>query len=238
MGKKSKKRLPPPKAKGAPKRAKKPRSSYAKPSLVFAPAAWTKLKYLCHLAEGEVSGFGLAMDPTRPLYIHDIALVDQESTSLSTDMSDDGVADHYDRCSAAGLHPAQCGRVWIHTHPSSDAGPSRQDYDTLRQALGGQDWAVMMILARGGQTSCLLRSNVGPAVETEIDVLVAWHDVGSYGTDVAKWAEEYAQRVTEKKITHIYSPGWSWSNMTPHEQSECLEQWELDELELLGTAGY
>ena len=61
---------------------------------------------------------------------------------------------------------------------------------TFERVFGASDWAVMFILARGGQAYARLRYNVGPGADVQLPVEV------SYGwpfaaSNQALWQTEY-----------------------------------------------
>ena len=60
-----------------------------------------------------------------------------------------------------------CGCIRI---PGRSAEPSATDEATFSRVFGGADWAVMFILARGGQTYARLRCNVGPGADVKLPV--------------------------------------------------------------------
>ena len=61
-----------------------------------------------------------------------------------------------------GLPPERFARIWVHTHPGKSPHPSITDEETFQRCFGNSDWAVMFILARGGQSYARLRLNAGP----------------------------------------------------------------------------
>jgi len=126
--------------------------------LTLSARAWLKLQYLCHAAETEVGGFGLSNSDDL-LYIDDIVTVKQQCTPVSVEFDDASVADFFDEQIEQGRRPEQCGRIWVHTHPGDSAAPSCLDEETFDRVFGRCNWAVMFILACGGQTYCRLRLN-------------------------------------------------------------------------------
>ena len=143
------------------------------PCLMFDPLAWLKLVYFCHAGDTEIGGFGIAA-PDDLLYVEDFVTVRQDVTPVSVHFLDDAVADHFDRYLDRGIGPVRAGRLWCHTHPGGSARPSGTDVETFARCFGASDWAVMMILARGGQGFARLALNVGPGAELEIPVRVDW----------------------------------------------------------------
>ena len=135
-------------------------------SLRFSPTAWAKLLYLRDCGDTEVGGFGIA--PGNDLLtISDVQLVKQDCTPASVAFDDEAVADFFDSQVDQELRPEQFARIWVHTHPGNCANPSLTDEETFARVFDRSDWAVMFILAQGGQTYARLRFNVGPGGETE-----------------------------------------------------------------------
>jgi proteasome lid subunit RPN8/RPN11 len=124
------------------------------------------------------------------LYVEDIRLVQQTCTSISVAFDDSAVAEFFDDQIDAGRRPEQFGRIWIHTHPGDSAHPSHVDEDTFGRVFGPCDWAVMFIIARGGETYCRVRFRAGPGGAFEIPVRVDF-ETNFAGSDFDAWAGEY-----------------------------------------------
>src|SRR3989442_176099 len=84
--------------------------------LTFAPLAWLKLAFFCHLGDTEIGGFGVTAKEDR-LYVKDFLSVRQHVTAGTVRFVDEVVADHFDACWDRRLPPERCGRLWCHTHP-------------------------------------------------------------------------------------------------------------------------
>ncbi len=160
------------------------------PALRFSPTAWAKLLYLRDVGDSEIGGFGITAAADL-LLVEDIVLVEQTASWISVEFCDQAVADYFDAQVDAGRRPEEFGRIWIHTHPGSSPQPSSTDERTFERVFGGSDWAVMFILARGGQTYCRLRFNVGPEGELAIPVDVDYSSAFS-ASDHSAWLEEYS----------------------------------------------
>ena len=167
-------------------------------SLRLSPVAWAKLLCLRDLGETEVGGFGItAADDL--LYVEDILLVRQVCSSISVVFDDYSVADFFDRQVDAGRRPEQVGRLWVHTHPGSCPNPSGTDEDTFARVFGRTDWAVMFILARGGQTYARLEFHVGPGGSLLLPVEVDFRRPFQSSNQVA-WQEEYLANVQPEEL--------------------------------------
>ena len=194
------------------------------PMLRFTPYAWAKLHYLCHHGETEIGGFGLSSAEDL-LLIEDVLLVSQTTSAASVSFDDEAVADLFDEQVDAGVAPSRFARVWLHTHPGESAEPSGTDEETFERVFGACDWALMFILARGGQTYARLRFNIGPGGETHLSVCVDY-DQPFTGTDHHEWAQAY------ERCVHAVDIGPTGL------ESMLLDGFEgLEELERLGAFG-
>jgi hypothetical protein len=126
---------------------------------------------------------------------NDLRLVRQECDWASVRFDDAAVADYFDEQVEAGRRPEQFGRIWIHTHPGNSPTPSGTDEATFERVFGGCDWAVMLILACGGQSYARLKFKAGPglAIVASVDVDL---DSEYPATDRAAWEQEYQACVT------------------------------------------
>ena len=163
--------------------------------LRFTPTAWAKLLFLRDAGATEVGGFGIAASDDY-LLVTDFQLIKQESSCVSVDFMDSAVAEYFDEQVDRGLHPSRFARLWIHTHPGDSPHPSGTDEETFARVFGHCDWAVMFILARGGQTYCRLEHNVGPASAVELPVEVDYRQPFA-ASDHAAWLAQYQTNVVE-----------------------------------------
>jgi hypothetical protein len=161
--------------------------------LRFSPTAWAKLLFLRDAGQTEIGGFGIApVDDL--LFVENVRLVRQSCTWISAELDDESVADFFDEAVDAGRQPEQFFRLFMHTHPGDSPQPSATDEETFARVFGGCDWAVMFILARGGQRYARMRYNVGPGIEVELPVEV---DYGRpfAATERENWHEEYLSNI-------------------------------------------
>ena len=173
------------------------RRESVRPTLSFSPWAWAKLLFLRDVGPTEVGGFGVA-SADNLLYIDDFVLIRQECSPVTVAFDDDDVAEFFDRQIDAGLLPQSFARVWIHSHPGTSAEPSSVDEETFARVFGRSDWAVMAILACGGQTYARLQFHTGPGGSLRIPVAVDWSQEFK-GTDWPAWTQEY--------IDHVHDDG-------------------------------
>jgi len=161
--------------------------------LRFSPTAWAKLLYLRDRGQTEVGGFGICPGED-PLYVEDVQLIEQVCTCVGVRFDDASVADFFDRQVDRGLRPEQFARLWIHSHPGNCPQPSGTDEETFTRAFGKADWAVMFILAQGGQVYARLQLNVGPGASVEIPVDVDYTRP-FFGSAWDAWEKEYLANV-------------------------------------------
>jgi hypothetical protein len=169
-------------------------TSVRKPALLrFSPYAWAKLLFLRDAGDTEIGGFGIAPHDDL-LFVEDVQLVQQSCTWISADFDDQSVADFFDAQVDLGRRPEEFARLFMHTHPGDSPQPSRTDEETFARVFGSTDWAVMFILARGGQCYARLRYNVGPGADIELRVEV---DYGRpfEASDWEIWQAEYLANV-------------------------------------------
>jgi proteasome lid subunit RPN8/RPN11 len=161
--------------------------------LRFSPTAWAKLLFLRDAGDTEIGGFGISSSDDL-LFIEDVQIVKQTCTWVHVEFDDEAVADFFDRQVDADRRPEEFGRIWLHTHPGSSPEPSGTDETTFARVFGGADWALMFILARGGQTYARLRYNCGPGADLKLPVEVDY-DRPFSGSASDDWKQEYCVNV-------------------------------------------
>jgi len=126
--------------------------------------------------------------------VEDICLVKQSCHYTSVVFEDESVANFFDEQVDGGLQPDQFARVWIHTHPGDCPQPSLTDEDTFERVFGKSDWAVMFILACGGECYTRLRFNSGPTAELLLETEIEY-EIDFAATDPVTWELEYRTNV-------------------------------------------
>lgn len=164
------------------------------PPLRLTPYAWAKLLFLRDVGGTEVGGFGVSA-PADLLLVEDVRLVRQQCSPVTVKFDDSSVADFFDTQVDQGRTPEQFGRIWIHTHPGNSPYPSGTDEQTFDRCFGNSDWAVMFILALGGQTYARLRFHAGPRGDLELPVEIDFQQPFS-AADPSAWAAEYEAAVS------------------------------------------
>ena len=186
------------------KRKPKKNPTREPPKLRFTPTAWAKLVFLRDLGGTEVGAFGIC--PTDPLLVEDVQLVKQSCTFSTVAFDDDSVADFFEDQVENGLEPQQFARVWIHTHPGQSANPSHTDEETFARVFGSTDWAVMFILACGGETYARMRVKADPIeliLETQVDFSTEFS-----GSRFDEWEAEYSGNVVQRHTAHHLDDLW------------------------------
>ncbi len=166
----------------------------------------------------------------------------QSCTLAHVAFDDESVADFFDEQVDQERQPEQFARIWIHSHPGDCPLPSMTDEETFTRVFGASDWAVMFIVARGGQTFSRLRFNVGPGGQHEIPVRVDFNEPFA-GSDHDAWENEYLNNVqnmdaaaasptsdvADSPATRIVAADefWPWDD----EPDEWTNQTDLDDLE-------
>jgi hypothetical protein len=170
-----------------------------RPVLRFTPTAWAKLEFFRDHGATEIGGFGVTA-PHDLLLIEDFVTVRQATTCVSVAFDDAAVADFFEAQVDAGRKPPQFSRLWLHTHPGESPTPSGTDEHTFMDVFGRCDWAVMFVLAQGGQTHTRLRFNVGPGGDILIPAEVDFARPFA-GSDHAAWAAEYDRNIQALALT-------------------------------------
>lgn len=198
--------------------------------LNFSLKAWAKLNYLMHKGGTEVGGYGLLSDERHKLDVIEFNLVPQVSTSGSVDFDDEGYEDYVDRMTARSLNPDRFMRVWIHTHPGNSATPSATDETSWNNTFGDMSWAIMFILAKGGNTYCRLKASTEFAylpfeIPHEIDWTLPYPNEG----DKAEWDAEYDLCVKKPEPT-VWTPRQqSGGSYTKRANGEWMPGWIKDD---------
>ena len=176
----------------------------------------------------------------------------KQSCTVTTVAFDDGsVADFFDTQVQRGLKPDQFARVWIHTHPGNSAEPSLTDEATFARVFGNTDWAVMFILACGGDSYARLRLDVdrdakmGLDAEGEEEFLLTTEIDFTETFPEARfeaWRQEYDQYVSPSTVEGIWDDEpWclqggafpashdDWLGLDPGCETDQLLQLQLEE---------
>ncbi len=171
-----------------------------------------------------MGGFGIS-DANDLLLVQDLVLVEQCCSEVTVAFDDEAVADFFDTQFDQGLRPEQFGRIWVHTHPGDSAEPSSVDVETFARVFGRCDWAVMFIIARGGETFAELHWRQGGPARLRMNVEVDYSRAFT-GTDHDAWKQEYEATVQREQFVGLDELDWldETEGLTDFEEDELFEQ--------------
>jgi len=151
------------------------------------------LLYLRDRGQTEVGGLGVCPGDDL-LYVEDVQLVEQICTCVGVVFDDASVADFFDRQVDQGMRPEQFARIWVHTHPGDCPKPTGIDEETFARVFVKPDWAMMFVLAQGGQVYARLQLNIGPGASIEVPVEIDYSRPFAR-SDWDAWEQEYLANV-------------------------------------------
>lgn len=169
------------------------------PELRFSPYAWAKLIFMRDSVTTEIGGMGIA-ELDDPLLITDIVIPKQTVSGASVDFDMEDYEDRLTRLCDPDerdppLQPAQCMRVWIHTHPGMSPEPSYTDEKTFAESWGCCDWALMFILATDGSLYARMVQRTGGVESVQLlRCSIEWNTEFPKA-DREAWATEIRERV-------------------------------------------
>ena len=105
------------------------------------------------------------------------------------------MADYFDGHVDQGRTPEEFGRIWIHTHPGDSPFPSGTDEETFDRCFGSADWALMLIVARGGATYARLRFGGDPGGNFALPIQIDFQ-ANFPASDHSAWEAEYLDCVS------------------------------------------
>lgn len=172
------------------------------PKLKMTPECWRKLLYFRDAGNTEVGAYGV-VDRENPLQVIELHFLAQKTSGASVELEDDAVVEFHRAQCNAGREPWEFSRVWVHTHPGNSATPSSYDESQFRRLFGDCSWAIMLIVAKGGEVYCRLQVQTGGIkVYQKIDVdIVA-------SAPPAEWVEEFQANIQIQN----FQPGNNWNN--------------------------
>jgi hypothetical protein len=116
-------------------------------------------------------------------------------TAVTVAFDDSAVADFFDDQVDRQLSPERFGRIWIHTHPGRSPEPSFTDEETFERSFSAPAWALMFILARGGESYARIRFQAGPGGQVVLQVRVDYKRAFAASNHDA-WRLEYDRFVS------------------------------------------
>lgn len=197
----------------------------SKPVLTLSPRAWLHWKFLAHAGPTEAGAFGLpAKVGGAPLAVDRLWVPKQECTYAFVSVDEDELSALVEWAFDAGYPPGcDVGNVWFHTHPGASATPSAFDEEEFRTKFGHCQWAVMAILAEGGDVTARYQwQAAGRAYQADIDVRVDWAKLPAQLPELARemagWPAEFKAKVRERVWTPPPvpdKPKYSWKDPWP-----------------------
>ena len=182
-------------------------------TLTLTGTAFMKLMYLMKKTTMEVSGYGIS-SRNNLFHITDFRMPKQEGQAAHTELTEDGIANHFDKALAEGLEPVEFARIWVHTHPKGVNGPSGTDEATMRNTFGQCDWAIMLILTQGEHFHCELWTKklggiaLGEHLRLPMKVQIDWSTIENI--DTAAWDREFTDSFTEKTYSYNTGGKYNW----------------------------
>jgi len=173
----------------------KPQTTFGD-TLKFSPYVFAKLIWMRDRGNTEVAGYGIT-ETEDPLLVTDFKLIKQVCTVASFDFDPEDGAEFMEQMADTGLMPWQYSNLLLHSHPGNSPNPSTTDETNFVKSFSHPHWAIMFIIADGGDIYCRLKANVGPGIVRELKISVDW-SVPFLGSDVEKWKEEYEAKVSKK----------------------------------------
>jgi len=176
----------------------RPKTTYGD-TLRFTAYAYAKLLWMRDRGDTEVAGYATTAT-NDPLLVTDFRLAKQKCTGASFELDPDDLVDDVECTLDAGLAPWQTHNILCHTHPGNSASPSGMDEENFKNAFTAPDWAIMFIIAEGGEIYCRLKFNIGPGGTKNLKVSV---DFGQEfkGSEHELWEREYQEKVSRAKTT-------------------------------------
>ncbi len=199
--------------------------------LRFSPKAWAKFIWFRNRGQTEIAGFGLSQLDD-PLYVVDFVTVLQEASGATFEFDDDALNNYLSDMVDEGYQPAECMRIWLHTHPPGVKAPrpSGHDEEVFKRCFGKCDWSVMCILGDDGNAYARLyisaaKGEIGMSCELKVMRDYTGSFDGVTPAEVEKWEDEYVKNV--HAINWIGRDGalgldYAWQATQPH-------GWSLDD---------
>lgn len=209
----------------------------------------TKLEYLANKGSTEVA-LACFTDPSDPLLVIDAWMFKQTSEVAHWDMAPDGMSL---LMLDTDKSPSQFSFIQVHSHPSSCAEPSTNDWKHLKEWTNelaanqsNNNYRIMLIFGRNRAAgnlnwSCHIRINCGPtsrgfSVITTLDVKIlppAPTDLQYITEFSSTWDSEYARNVTIKEpISYYGTSPYSSYNTYDHTKGAIRHDaalWDADE---------
>jgi proteasome lid subunit RPN8/RPN11 len=177
--------------------------------IVFSPYAWHKLRFMRDAGPTEVAGH-LLFDAEHSFRVEDFMMLPQRCTSATFEFADKPRIEFGESMLQKGISGKRWANFVAHTHPGSSATPSSVDETNFRDKYSDGEISIMFILARGGEVTCRVKFNVGPAywIDIAYDAGEGW--TGPFpASDEKAWKEEYDRCVSQPTYHYNQRAGYS-----------------------------
>lgn len=159
----------------------------------ISPYAYQKMMYFIRKPV-EVAGFAILSEDLKTII--DYELLYQESGVASFEFNREKMSDYIEKMSDR-YSPAQCFRVFVHTHPGDCPKPSGTDWETFNSLMSSYPWFGMLIFAKDQSYYFYLKLTQGPGLETEVDLDIDW-GISCQPVDFEHLENEYKEKVSIK----------------------------------------
>jgi hypothetical protein len=173
-------------------------------TLRITPYAWAKIRWIRDHCKSEIAGFGISSS-NDPFLMEDFATIQQTASSAHFTFDDNALNTYLSKMFEAGKQPAECMRLWIHTHPTNNfAAPSGTDEDTFSRATGKADWGVMIIVDEGDNIYASLKIKAGETMlrtNMPIEIVYTPPFRGVTTEDIATWQKEAEENIKHPTLS-------------------------------------
>ena len=100
--------------------------------------------------------------------------------------------------------PAQCFRIFVHTHPGDCPKPSSTDWETFNSLMSSYPWFGMLIFAKNQDYYFYMKFTQGPGISADVDLEIDW-GVPCQAVDFEHLESEYTKKVSIKpKVSAVF----------------------------------
>ncbi len=164
--------------------------------LILRPEVDERIRHYTALASGEFSSLGIVEECPEGFLVSDLFLLDQISTSGSTEIDPIAMGKLLHELEESGQDPSAL-RFWLHSHGSSDVFWSGTDHRTIDELLFA-DYGISLVVNKAGDRLARL-DLYRPARVTVDDLLV---EVRSETPGLLEQSqEEFRTRVDEQPLS-------------------------------------
>lgn len=161
----------------------------------MSPKAWAKMCLAYDHFHEEVSGY-CTLHPDDDFLCTDLVIPKQVSSPGSTDIDVHSLGNLLMENAAPGTDPFRNARVWFHTHPNMEPGPSSIDWAKFNAELRttAQPYFVMIILGKERRASCTVGLRVPHLIQVRAELVVLSSIAGNEEDEFLDLIEERVSR--------------------------------------------